>query len=433
MSPDRKAILPLFVAALAVAACTDSEPLTVCESSGTNYTTKAAITKTARDERREEVIKLGPNFLNSGVGIVTSPDGQCGISMTEFYSDPTGEIVVNGNIQARGSERIRPWHTTISPTFLNSSNPITLNLTTQDGKVFFYRPGLSGWKVEVGEPQLPSDVVSEQSLQQSNIRVYQGRETQLYLRGNIFDIPLFKDASDGKVGKVSVVLIDAGRLYPEKINDLPKELAGHYHIYEKVTQEKQELLAETLDAVLQLTQENEEKYIEGKINQEKYEGSKKYYEKRIEEIKNEIQQNSIPPRGLFMNGRDVQRYRPDLLGNYPESADGITIYLAVGDKMKPHPTQSNPKPNQFPQVETDLFELMLSNKYLVKLDSVTPGYVAHHEASHYETSSEPSADKKALERIGRSLYPFVFVNSNGLTYTLDWKDWTANNEALKAS
>lgn len=418
MSPDRKTFLPLLTAVtLAAAACTDAEPPIVCESSGPNYTGRVTITKTAKGENREETINLNPDFLKNGVGVVNSADEQCGISMTEFYSDPNGGIVVNGSIPERGSERIVSWHTTINPTSLNRLNPTTFNVTMQNGKVFFYRLGLTGWKTEIGEPKLPADILSEQTLQQSNIRVYQGKETQLYLRSNIFDIPLFKDARDGKFAGLSIVLVNAGTIAPENLQDRPNEVTGHYQLYRKAVEEKNQELDKRLMGLEEYRNEEEEKFNRGQITSERYESIKKFYEREKAELSEKIEKNNKPPRGIFMDGRKVKNKKPEWIQDQPELAEGITIYLAVGGEFKPRSDQSHPKREQFPEQEGDLFLRIFTNEYRIQTKYATPGYAIHHEVSHYGDKSEYEADTGALERIGKGQYPFIFVNSKGLTYT----------------
>ena len=97
--------------------------------------------------------------------------------MTEFHSDPSGKIVVNGKIQVRGTEYMILWQSTLTAESFYRLNPIAFNVRVERGKVSFYRSGLGGWTTEIGEPKLPSDVLSDDTLQESNIKIYQGRKT----------------------------------------------------------------------------------------------------------------------------------------------------------------------------------------------------------------------------------------------------------------
>lgn len=423
MSPDRKLFLPFMAAlTLAGAACTDPEPPIapiVCESGGPNYTSKVTITATAQGEIREEAIRLDRSFLRNGVGIVNSPDEQCGTSMTEFYSDPSGEIVVNGKIQVRvgGSERMVPWHATITTKLFDRLNPIAFNVKVAHGKVSFYRPGLGGWKTEIGEPKLPGDVLSDDTLQRSNIKIYQGRETQLRLRENVFEVPLFKDAREGNFAGLSIVLVDAGSITPEAMQDMPQEVQGHYNLFRKIVEEKHQMLNGELKALEDYKASGEKEFKEGQLSSESYEGTEKYYDQKKAELLKEIMDNRKPPLGIFMDGRKAAKFKPEWIKDQPELANTITVYLAIGEEFKPNPSQSLPKREQFPETDTDPFMSLFTGGYRIQTKYSTPGFAIHHEASHYEAGTEYGADTRALERMDKKLYPFIFVNGDGITYT----------------
>lgn len=429
MSPDRKTFLPLLTAVtLAAAACTDAEPPIVCESSGPNYTGRVTITKTNKGEDREEIIRLNQlSFLKDGVGVVSSGDEECGTSVTEFYSDPKEGIVVNGTIEPRGSKRVQ-WHSLIEPYLFNpprlsGQNTLELKVSARsDGKVFFYRSGSFGWTTEIGEPKLPNDVLNEQTLQDSRIKIYQGKGTKLYLRNNVFDIPLFEDARDGKFAGLSVVLIDAGDLAPENFQDKPDEITGHYQLFRKAVSEENKRLNEELMGLEEYRREKEEEFTRNQITSERYESVKQFYEKEKAELLEKITKINKPPLGIFMDGRRVKKVHPEWVQDQPELSESITIYIAVGGEFKPQPNQSHPKRKQFPEQKVDPFLALFTNDYRIDTTFATPGYVIHHEASHYETGdsifgSEYQTDTKALERIEKGLYPFVFVDGKGLTYT----------------
>lgn len=428
MSPDRKTFIPVLTAALLAAACSDSEPPVVCESNSNGVTSKVTVTK--RDNGitvRDEVINVSPASLSSllkeGVGVFQSTDEKCGISATEFYVNPDRALTVNGIVEQIGSESIR-WNASIESGYLERwRSPISLRVqTTTDGKVYFFHPGLRGWKTEIGDPKLPSDALSEQVLQESRIKIFQGKETQLYLRSSVFEIPLFRDARDGKFAGLSIVLVDAGTIAPENLQGMPKEVQGHYQLFRRVAAEKSQRLNERLEGLEEFRREKEEEFTRNQITSERYESVKEFYEKEKAETLADITKINKPPLGIFMDGRRVKKYYPEWVEDQPELSESITIYMAAGGEFKPHPTQSHPKRKQFPENKVDSFLALFTNDYKIDTAFATPGYVIHHEVSHYETGdsifgSEYQTDTIALERIEKGLYPFIFVDVKGLTYT----------------
>jgi len=69
--------------------------------------------------------------------------------------------------------------------------------------------GISAQKDFSGEQMLlPQDILSPEELSASNIRINNTSETELYLRKEVFDFDLFKDAKEGKLDEVVITLVD---------------------------------------------------------------------------------------------------------------------------------------------------------------------------------------------------------------------------------
>ena len=237
------------------------------------------------------------------------------------------------------------------------------------------------------------------------------------LRENVFKVPLFKDAREGKFAGLSIVLVDAGSITLEAMQDMPQEVQGHYNLLRKIVEEKHQRLIEKLKALEDYKTGKEKEFKGGQLSSESYEGTEKHYDQRKAELLKEIIDNRIPPLGIFMDGREAAKHKPEWIKDQPELANTITVYLAIGEGFKPDPNQSLPKRDQFPETGNDPFMSLFTRDYRIQTTNATPGFAIHHETAHYEAHSEYGADTKALERMDQKLYPFIFVNSDGITYT----------------
>lgn len=68
---------------------------------------------------------------------------------------------------------------------------------------------------------LPEDVLSEEELKGAGITIYQTEDTQLYLRRDVFDLPLFRDVKGGKLEGVVISLVDSDALSWNSVSKLP--------------------------------------------------------------------------------------------------------------------------------------------------------------------------------------------------------------------
>lgn len=290
----------------------------------------------------------------------------------------------------------------------------------------------------------------------ANIRIYPTPNVQLYLRRSALDIPLFKDAQAGTFNHVSIVLVDSERLFPQDVfQNTPAEGLGLYRVYRRLFEEevkpKQEKRIESLE---QWIEENEGKWLRGEIEEDMYRTVKNYYKEELMKGRKRLS-GFDAPLGIFMDGRTYKEEAPQFLeGESEDLSSSIAIYMVVGGKMKPHPDQSYPSREKFPdRDDVDSFISAIVGDYRVKSESVTAGFVIHHEVAHYETnhvanllgSSEYQTDTKALDRIGQAKrdledakkrkrivnssgstsllprisnsYPFIFVTNEGLIIT----------------
>ena len=100
--------------------------------------------------------------------------------------------------------------------------------------------GLEPNTKEVPQPRfekpegLPEDILTNKELAQNNIKIYQTAETQLYLRKSALEIPILKDAAEGKIPGVVISLVDHDRLSWSALDRLPPDArsvaqAMNYH------------------------------------------------------------------------------------------------------------------------------------------------------------------------------------------------------------
>lgn len=126
-----------------------------------------------------------------------------------------------------------------------------------------------------------------------------------------------------------------------------------------------------------------------------------------------------------------KRYKR-LLQEHPELQGKVFIFLAVGGKKKPDPTDSYPSPDKYKDMEVhNLQEAEAQGRYRF-FGPYTAGSIFRHEASHYGDGefarSEYEADTGGFESVVRAWetkqttgrtdgYPIVFITSEGITVT----------------
>lgn len=126
-----------------------------------------------------------------------------------------------------------------------------------------------------------------------------------------------------------------------------------------------------------------------------------------------------------------------LLQKYPQLENKVFIFLTVGGRQKPHPTQSYPQPEQFIEWPSWMMsQVREEGKEEHSYRFVAPftaGTILWHEMHHYQGSGEKMAseyptDTRVLESItsawekyqatgDSSGYPFIFTTKEGIIVT----------------
>lgn len=72
--------------------------------------------------------------------------------------------------------------------------------------------GISIPKDYSGERRLLPDTLTSEELAENRIRIINSKDTELYLRNEVFDFDLFRDAKEGKIDEVVITLVDGDSL-----------------------------------------------------------------------------------------------------------------------------------------------------------------------------------------------------------------------------
>lgn len=316
-------------------------------------------------------------------------------------------------------------------------------------------------------PNLPPkdkfpDLLTDEQLQAAHICIYQTPNVKLFLRPGVFDLPLFRDTKEGKVGETVIVLVDSpslswntsekmppeAKLVFQASTEHPKEYPEEYW-QSRVKQEEDDL--ERWTGYKQNAQERLERLLSGEEEVKKELRAVNYW---IEEAEKELAILRDRPRAIVREAEigpegTIVRLSPDYNQQFPEHAEKrekliqknpelenkIFIFLAVGGRQKPHPSYSYPQPEQFKEWPwiPQLREKGKEEPYHRWQVPFTAGTALRHEIHHYqgigeEMASEYPTDTKVLESItsawekyktagDSSGYPFVFVTKEGITVT----------------
>lgn len=319
--------------------------------------------------------------------------------------------------------------------------------------------------------------LTEEELEKAHIRIVQTPEVTLKLGKGIFDFPIFKDALEGKLKEVVVVLVDDPRISWKSSTGMPGDArfvwqavsvhpAEHSDQYWKDRQE-------SVEEIIKFWELKVEKY-QKRVAEENDPKQKLLYEGYIFDFKQNIQHNKeslfflsggkefaikaeeefgVGGPGADVYGqivrldsdrdypnnpgvqKDFQNYPAtkerfeSLKKDHPELNGKVFIYIAVGGKRKPKPVQSYPKPEQFEEI--DLPIIKERGYYRYTQEGKTLGTTLRHELSHYETDgasvNEYEADTRMFHSIegasqrekkgDKSGYPFHFFTAEGETIT----------------
>lgn len=222
--------------------------------------------------------------------------------------------------------------------------------------------------------ELPADILTYKQLEEAHIRIPENSEVKLFLRESALNLPLFKDAKEGLLDEVVIVLVNAPYINKETLETLPDDL--------------------------------KEPIIESALLQE----SKHIY-------------------GTYINFKHLLESDK----RYQKFKNKIFIHLAIGGNRTPKPEQSFPSPASLEKSATKIDPEHPLWSY--RFHPNTPGFALWHEVKHYEQpflrkpgrggeSQEYDTDTLAYENIAQasqkfiytgdsSDFPFVFVTKEG--------------------
>lgn len=262
------------------------------------------------------------------------------------------------------------------------------------------------------------DTLTEPQLKQANISINNTFETKLFLRKGVFEIPVFRDAKEGRIKGVIISLVDNDVLSWNAISRVEGDARFIWEMLHPSPKTWPEEAWQNMRKRLEANPETPKEDLE--IIQGPRDKAIEYY-----------LENGLPgdtrPMGTFYRTeplvRDLQYYgRLNLLGK-------MFIYVCVGKSNKPDPSDSYPTPSWFEVSAAD------KGKYPVQMkgrDDPSAGFIIRHESFHYKSDggrygeyetdllafdSITKAWKKFKETGDSSGYIFVFVNDRGITIT----------------
>lgn len=248
------------------------------------------------------------------------------------------------------------------------------------------------------QPELPPDILSEEELEAANIKIYPTDNVSLHLRPGVFQFPLFNDAREGKIKKVVITLVDSRSV-------------GDDTAIDNLAEEPRMALRGAYTRLAPL-----------------YPAQGTIFDSQT--IRRRSIENPASPQAAE-RGQEITDKHPEILDNRQY------IYLAVGKEDAPEPSQSYPKPSNFPELtrgriisEEDKRKSGIFAPY--RYGNKTPGFLLRHEISHYNSENthkgEWYTDTDAYESIAKAWeqfrakkestgYPFIFVTEKGITIT----------------
>ncbi len=281
--------------------------------------------------------------------------------------------------------------------------------------------------------RVSSDVLTEAELRSAGIIINQSPGTKLYLRRRALQLPLFQDVLSKKIQGVTISLLDRESLSWSAGNSLPTDaraILQHYYrdpsTYSEYQWDSERTTFDIYIHNLQIYRETLNKDLAVNIR------DKEKVRRTIETVESAIEK--------FKNDRELLGDRKKAIEHFSENSDAIGqffreenkvyIYICVGGKLLPNPSDSFPSPDWF---DIDYDEVMTLSQGYTNI-----GFTLRHEFSHYNPDYDPkdrstrkvnpeeTADRLALETIksawqtyqkngDSSEYAFVFVNSNGVT------------------
>lgn len=314
------------------------------------------------------------------------------------------------------------------------------------------------WKKPEGTPE---DVLGPDELKNANVMINQGKETQLYLRRGVLNLPVFKDAADKKIGGLVITLVDRENLSWNAMSQIPSDARDVWQALNSAPSEYSTSYWTDLQTYYQkrlLSDQDSLKFWQTRLEQVKEGGEEEkrykddidlykdvktympnpeYWQKQIDDMNRRLvelpkkekevreliassqktlkkseklaevlqdRQTAINyfaeydgPQGTFINGRNNADRLKFRLK--PENIDKVYIYVAVGGDIKPDPSQSYPSPDQFTIINNPD-----KTGYDVFSDKIKAGFIMRHEKFHYsspggKSHNEHEADHGALQSI----------------------------------
>lgn len=297
-------------------------------------------------------------------------------------------------------------------------------------------------KMANGEGQIlaeeTGDFLSDQELAENNIEIYSTGDTQLFLRRSVFEIPLFGDVREGKLGGVVISLVD-NEIVPFSGHGIGSSeaklvwqtgVSGYLRKYLTINRSwlakhlsvnarSREFWADQLDR-----EEDFERRSDYKRRLEAAQEMGKNIKKELEELGSPSWLVQNGPRGAFTTTKAIESENAGFSQQHPDFGNKAYIFMAVGGGAKPKPFDSWPNPEEIAKA-TQADYLYSSNK---------AGFALRHEVFHYDPSgqknanSERDADGLAFESLvfawhkfrengDTTGYYFVFKTDEGLIIT----------------
>lgn len=298
-------------------------------------------------------------------------------------------------------------------------------------------------KKQTYKDQLPSDIVTEQELEQKyNTRIWDTPDVKLHLRREALEKePIFKYLQESG-SQFDIVLLDGSKVHPEFLSEEQKKaLPDLVKILNSIYKSPQQL--REMYVKLRKSQENsynrEKRYNQdsldmlkddlskGLISQEWFNIQKKSLDDQLpliiaEEPTREDLANMDKERlagGMFISGFDGIGLKSDANGRFKGLTIKKRVYVLLPVGGTPlDPSQSFPNPDDYPRFKN-------TQSYLINIPHL--GWALRHEFAHSEKDSEAETDLLALHKLEEaykaflqgndSFYYFVFETPQGNVVT----------------
>lgn len=276
---------------------------------------------------------------------------------------------------------------------------------------------------EVEIKELPADILTDEELTDAHIQVYASLDTQLLIRKSALELPLFKDAAEGKLNQVVIALAD--NLSWNATRKLPEDARL---VWDSITESPEENYQSMLKWYKDKSASNEESEESKRKAQTEIDRMLSNPSEWIEGHKAisfawgyHLRTNTISGYS-WITGDKAKNF----LKEHPELDNRIYIFLGVGGRLAPNPNQSFLNPEQVKKSASSQQAFVRGDSY--RFESPSSGFALRHEIGHYPGNSEYQADAFALESIEEawkkykegkddSGYSFVFINPKGTTIT----------------